>query len=169
MFFNLFKIEKENSGYTLIEVLFYVIIFAILAIALLDAMINMISLFSRTMINSDIIQGSSIVENISRELKQANDFSFNSNTLVLNTKDINDNTKTITYTFSGSNIQMADSIVGDLGNLNTPNISIESFNVSAISTSYSKAAKVILAIKSNRDTGNGIESFQNTILLRGSY
>ena len=163
------KIKKRNTGYTLVEVLFYVILFAMLSAVLLDVMITMTGLFMKTMTNRDIRQGSSILENISRELKQANDFSFASNVLIINTKDESDEPKTITYTFSNPNISMVDSVLGDLGNLNIPSVLVESFNVATLSTSKEKAAKINLTIKSSRYPESSTEDFQTTVILRGSY
>jgi hypothetical protein len=166
----IFKNRRElTRGYTLVEVIFYVVLFAILSIVLLDVMITMTGLFMKTMINRDIMQGSTIMENISRELKQANDFSFASNTLTLNTEDSYGNPKTITYSFSNPNMQINDSVLGNLGNLNTPNVSITNFNVITINTLKGKAAKLDLVIKSNRDSESRTENFENTLILRGSY
>jgi type II secretory pathway pseudopilin PulG len=163
------KYKKNNKGYTLVEVIFYVVLFALLSVVLLDVMINMTGLFMKTMTNRDIRQGSNILENISRELKQANDFSFNSNVLIVNTEDSSNNPKTITYTFSNSNVGIVDSALGNLGNLNTPNVSVMSFNVVTINTLKSKAAKINLSIKSNRYPDSNTEDFQTTVVLRGSY
>lgn len=161
--------KKLVSGYTLIEVLFYVVLFALLSIVLLDSLISMTGLFMKTITNRDIVQGATIMENISRELKQANNFSFASNILTVNTEDDAGVSKTIIYTFSNSNIGIEGTLYGDLGNLNSPNISVTSFSVSTINTLKSKAAKINLTIGSNRDSESQTENFQNTVVLRGSY
>jgi len=163
------KIQKIKGGYSLVEVIFYVSLFTILAVVLLDILMTMTGLFMKTMVNRDIIQGSTIMESISREIKQANNFSFATNVLTINTKDDANNTKTIVYTFSNSNIQMTDSILGNLGNLNTPNVSVVGFSVVPINTLKSKAAKINLEVKSNRDSLNLVKDFEDTIILRGSY
>ena len=163
------NIKKTNAGDSLVEVIFYVALFAILSVVLLDILITMTGLSMATMVDRDIMQGSTIMENISRGLKQANNFSFASNILTVNTKDDSGNPKTITYTFSNNNIQTTDSVLGDLGNLNIPNISVDSFNVSMINTLQGKAAKINLTIESNRDSENNTEDFEDTVILRGSY
>ena len=163
------NIKNKNFGYSLIEVLFYVALFAILSVVLLDVLITMTGLFMKTITNRDLMQGSIITENISRELKQADSFSFNSNVLTVNTKDDSNNPKTVMYTLSGGNIQVIDSVLGDLGNLNSPNTSVVSFNISLINTLKSKAAKINLEVGSNRYAENTTEDFENTIILRGSY
>lgn len=163
------NIGKTEKGYTLVETIFYVSLFALLSVVVLDVLITMTGLFMKTVTHGDIVQGSTMIESISRELKQADDFSFNSPTLTVNTRETDGSPKTIVYTFSSSNIGMIDSVLGNLGNLNTPNVSVVSFNVATINTSQSKAAKINLTVKSNRDAENNTEDFQNTVVLRGSY
>jgi hypothetical protein len=163
------NIKKTNSGDTLVEIIFYVALFAILAVVLLDVMISMTGFFMKTMTNGDIVQGSSIMENVSRDLKQANNFSFVSNVLTINTKDDSSNPKTITYTYSSPNIQITDSVLGNLGNLNTPSVAVNNFNVTLINTLRGKAAQINLTIESNRDAESYPEDFEDTVILRGSY
>ena len=163
------NLKKTQAGFTLVEVVFYVALFAILSVVLLDVMISMTGFFMKTISNGDIVQGSAIMENISRDLKQANNFSFASNVLTINTRNDTGNPKTIIYTFSGPNMQVTDSVLGNLGNLNTPSVAVDSFNVTMINTLNGKAAKINLTIESNRDAENDPENFQDTVILRGSY
>jgi uncharacterized protein involved in exopolysaccharide biosynthesis len=161
--------KNANGGYSLIEVIFYVSLFALLSVVILDLLITMTGMFMKTMTDKDIIQSSAVIENISRELKQANNFSFASNVLTVNTKDVSGNPKTVIYTFSGNNIQKTDSLLGNLGNLNTPNASVTAFSVTTITTTKSKASEINLTVKSNRFLENQTEDFENTVILRGSY
>jgi len=163
------NINKKNSGNTLIETLFYISLFAVLSIVLIDVMIIMTKSFKETRIQGELIQGSTILERISRELRQADDFSYGSNILTVNTKDISNNSKTVTFTFANPNIQIVDSVLGNLGNLNTANISVSGFVVSPITTIKGKAANLSLSIRSNNDSTNRIENFYNTVVLRGDY
>lgn len=163
------KIKKNNAGYSLIETVFYVALFAILSVALLEVMITMTGSFMQTIINRNLMQGSVVIEDISRELKQANNFSFASNILTVNTEDVSGNPKTVIFTFANSNISVVDSVLGNLGNLNPPNISITYFTVSTITTPESKAARISLRVHSNNDSTNRAEYFYNTVVLRGDY
>lgn len=163
------NVKKTKNGYTLVETIFYVSLFAIVSFILLDVLMKMTDLFINTAVRADIVQGSKILENISRELKQGENFTFSSNILTVNTRDEYGNPRTVVYTLSGTNIGINDSVLGNLGNLNTPNISVVSFDIDSINTLQSKAAKIYLSIRSNRDVVANVENFQNTIVLRGSY
>ena len=163
------NVKKTKNGYTLVETIFYVSLFAIVSFILLDVLMKMTDLFINTAVRADIVQGSKILENISRELKQGENFTFSSNILTVNTRDEYGNPITLVYTLSGTNIGINDSVLGNLGNLNTPNISVVSFDIDSINTLQSKAAKIYLSIRSNRDVVANVENFQNTIVLRGSY
>jgi hypothetical protein len=169
MFKKIKRTKKNNVGYSLIETVFYVALFAVLSIALLEVMITMTGAFTQTIIDRNLTQGSNVIENMSRELKQANNFSFASNILIVNTKDDSGNPKTVTFTFANSNIQITDSVLGNLGNLNTPNISITYFTVSNIITPKSKAARISLRVRANSDVAGREENFYNTVVLRGYY
>jgi hypothetical protein len=163
------KIKKNNSGYSLIETVFYVALFTILSVALLQVMITMTGSFLETIVNRNLVQGSSVVENMSRELKQAYSFSFASNILIVNTLDNSGNPKTVTFTFSNPNISVVDSVLGNLGNLNPPSISVTSFSLNSITTPRGKAAKISLAVHSNSDSTSRTENFYDTVVLRGDY
>jgi type II secretory pathway pseudopilin PulG len=163
------KIKKTNSGYSLLETVFYVALFAILSIALLQVMINMTGAFMETIITRNLMQGSSIMENISRELRQASNFVLNGNQTILTIKT-NGSTKTVTYTYASPNITVQDSILGNLGNLNTPNVSVTSFSITPLSTPKSQAARISLTVRANSDaTGQSSADFKNTVVLRGDY
>jgi len=163
------KIKKNNAGYSLVETIFYVALFAILSVALLEVMITMTGSFMQTIINRNLMQGSVVIENMSRELKQANNFSFASNVLTVNTKDSSGNPKTVIFTFANSNISVQDSVLGNLGNLNPSNVSINYFSVSSITTLKGKAARISLRVHSNNDSTDRTEDFYNTVVLRGDY
>lgn len=161
--------KKNNSGYTLVEVLVYLILFSILSLVLIQAMITMMRSFKETRIYGELIQGGEVMEKIGREIKQAYGInSINSNTLILNTKDENGNNKTIQFSLSNSNIQFLEN--GSLsGNLNTPNISVTALSFAQITTPKGKAVKTSFAIRANDDSSVHTENFYNTTVLRGDY
>ncbi len=168
------KVNRKKSpsafgGYAVLELIFYITFFAILSIVLVNAMITMAKSFKETSIQAELVQSGMMMEKISRELRQADDFSFASNILIINTRDDFDNSKTITYAFFDSSAQIEDSLLGDLGNLNTPNIAIIDFNFTPVITAKGKAAVVTLTVRSNNDTSERTITFNNTVVLRGSY
>ena len=66
-------------------------------------------------------------------------------------------------------MQVTDSVLGSLGNLNSPNISVTAFAVTSITTTEGKAVKIVLTIRSNNDTLGRTVNFYNTVVLRDSY
>ena len=165
----IFKQNKTKNGYATLELLFYIAFFVLLSLVVIDAMMVMAKSFKETSIQAELLQSGTIMEGISRELRQANDFSFASNVLTVNTEDDSGNPKTITYALSNSRIQITDSVAGSLGNLNTPNIAVMNFNLVTITTAKGKAAEISLTVKSNNDRLERTADFNNTVVLRGSY
>ena len=97
----------------MMETLFYISLFAVLSIILFNVMIVMAKSFKETRVQAELMQGSTIMERITRELRGATDFSCPSNVLSINTLDDSDNPKTINFTFSNSNIGVVDSVFGN--------------------------------------------------------
>jgi len=168
------KIKKESacstqSGYTVIELLFYISIFVVVSIVVINSMVVMSRSFRETTLQAQLFQASSVVERISREIRQASDInSISASSLVLQTKDSSGLAKTVQFLLSGTNIQLIENNVLT-GNLNAPNIIVTSLSFTQINSTTSKAVKIILSVRSANDTLNRIFNFYNTIVLRGSY
>jgi uncharacterized protein involved in exopolysaccharide biosynthesis len=161
--------SSTEAGYAVLELLFYISFFVLLSFVVINAMIVMAKSFRETEIYTGLIQSSTMMEKISRELRQADDFSFASGVLVVNTKDDSNNPKTITYTYASPNIQVSDSVLGSLGNLNASNIAVINFSFTPITTARGKAAVILLTVKDNDDASEREVDFNNTIVLRGDY
>jgi len=168
------KINKYKYGFTLIEVIFYISLFAIFSIAIIDTLMTMTKSFKETAINSDIVKGSAIMERISREIKQAYSItSISANNLSFLTEGEGGAlTKTVDFTLSGTNIRYLENGVF-IDNLNPTNISINSvtferpFVVSASLQTY--PVKISLSISSTRDSLNRTYDFYDTVVMRGGY
>jgi len=162
-------IKKTNSGYVLLETIFYIVIFVILSIAVTNSMITMVKAFKETTIQAELMQGGNVMERISREIRQA--YSINSistSDLKLNSTDSVETNKTIEFALVGSNIALTENGVLT-GNLNTPNIAITGLTFTQINTAKGVAVKILLTIKSNHDSQNRPENFYDTLVLRGAY
>ena len=163
------QIQKVKGGYTLVEILFYIALFSVLTLAIIDSFVTMTKAFKEISIQSDLVQSSLAVERMSREIRQA--YGINSiatSDLKLNTKDELDNNETVRFLLSGSDIQLFENDVLT-GNLNTPNIQVVNLSFTQITTVNGNAIKISLSVKSGRDTTNRVENFYNTVLLRGDY
>lgn len=160
---------QQSGGYVLLETIFYVCFFAILSIAVIEALMVMGKSFKETSIQSELVLSSSIMERISREIRQANSInSISVSDLVLNTKDEAGNSKTVQFQLSNSNILLKEN--GSLiGNLNVSNISISNLNFTQINTLKGTGIKILLSLSANNDNLGRFVDFYDTIVLRGDY
>lgn len=166
-----------HGGYTILELLFYISFFVVLSIVVINSMIIMTRAFRETTLQSEFLQNGSIMEQISRQIRQAYDISSMqaTNDLILNTKDSVGANKTVEFKFVNPNIQFFDTTGSNIGNLNTPNIVVivpptsPYFIFTPISTAAGKAVKVWFQIKSTNDAASRTVDFYDTIVLRGSY
>lgn len=169
------NIKKNKNGYALLELLFYIAFFAVLTIVVINAMITMAKSFKETSIQAELAQSGTIMERISREIRQAsgiNSINPAKNDLILSTSG----TDTIIEFkwLDQNNFQLweKNAVTGNnnlTGNLNTPNIIVTSVVFNQITTAKSNAVQIILTIKSADDTLSTPHSFNDTVVLRGSY
>lgn len=164
------KTEKTNEGYAVLELIFYVTLFAVISLVIINAMIIMTTSFKETTIQTEFMQGGAIMEKISREIRQAHDIDPTSSSvdLKLNTKDELGNDKTVEFLLSGTDINFFENSVLT-GNLNAPNIVVLATTFTQITTAKSKAVKIILSVRSNHDSLGRTFDFYDTVVLRGGY
>lgn len=158
------RLSKQNKGFSLIEVLFYLSLFAMLSIVIVQSSVILTNSFRVTKTNLELAQASSIMERISREVRQARSIStISSNSLKLANQD-----GTVQFTLSSGDILF---YVNDVlvGNLNPENIDISALEFTQINTVNSSAVKIYLALNSNNFNSNKTAEYYNTVVLRGSY
>lgn len=159
------KIKNCKNGYAILELLFYVSFFAVLSLVVINSMIIMAQSFRETVIHAELAQSGSILERMSREIRQANDISsISASDLALNTGA----NKTMEFKFISPNIQLWDN-GSNIGNLNSPNIIVTNLAFTQITTAKGKAVKIILTVRSGNDKLNRVFDFYDTVVLRGSY
>lgn len=162
------KLER-NKGFALLETIFYILLFAILSIAVINSMITMAGAFKEITIQRELMQGGNMMERISREIRDSYDINLiNTNSLKLNTKDETGANKTIEFSLFESNITLLENDTFT-GNLNTGNVIVEDLTFLRIDTTKGVAVKVFLTVKSKHDIQYRSEHFYDTIVLRGKY
>lgn len=160
---------KNNKGYAMLEILFYIALFAILSIAVIDAMITMTKSFKETTVHKELMQGGNIMEKITREIRQASGInSISADSLKINSTNIDETSKTVEFSLSGTDVRFLENDIF-IGNLNTTNVSVLALSFTQINTTKGTAIKIFLTVKSNHDLQNREESFYDTIVLRGGY
>jgi len=185
MKFIIFK--KFNSGYGMLELVFYIAIFSITALLVLNSILTMLSSFKEVKANNNLIQSSKMLEKISREIRNSESIhTISSSSLKLNNKDDVGNPRTSTFTLSGTNLNFYENDVL-VGTLNPANISVSSLVFTDIVLVYDDSAYISAeAAILNSDTGSdavkialtlevnsfGViksKTFYNTVVLRESY
>ena len=132
-------------------------------------MITMTRSFRETGIQGELVQSGTIMEKISREIRQAHDInSITATNLNLDSTDSAGVDKTVQFVLSGNNLQFVENGVL-VGNLNSPNIVVTGLTFTQITTVEGKAVKVALSVRSSNDQLNRVVDFYDTISLSGSY
>lgn len=159
----------RSDGFSILETIFYISIFTILSIVVINAMTTITKAFKETTIQAELVQGGNVMERIAREIRQAYGInSITADSLKLNTTDSTGVNKTMTFLFTNPNISISENDIL-IGNLNTQNIAVTGLVFTQINTTKGSAVKIFLTIKSNHDLLNRNENFYDTIVLRGMY
>ena len=163
------KKPQNQSGFTLIETIFYIVLLAVFSVVIINTLLVMTRSFREVAVQRDIVNASSIMERITREIKQASSVNtISTNNLVLNTTDTNNESITLEFDFADGDIEILEDS-SSLGNLNSDKISIDSLTFEQITSSASVAVKVSLVVSSTRDSEDRGFGFYDTLVLRGSY
>lgn len=161
--------SKKKSGFTLVETIFYIAVFALFSIVVIRTLLVMTKAFRETSVYSDLVKASSIVEHISREVKQSTSVAaIDTDTLLLNTQDSEGEDTTIEFDLAGSDIVLSLGGV-EVGNLNSPNVVISNLSFTQINTGEGQAVKVYMSLYSSRDRQSRVFEFYDTMVLRESY
>ena len=163
------KNKKHNRGDSLVELLFYISLFTILTIVVINSLVTMTRSFKETALEGELVQSGNIIERIEREVKQAVSISSISTTdLKLNTTDSSGTAKTVEFVLSGSEIHLLENNTLT-GNLNTPTIAVTALSFTQITTAQGQAVKISLTLKSTNDIQARTVDYNDTAVLRRSY
>ena len=163
-------LKKHNKGYSLIEIIFYISIFVVLSLVVINALIVMTKAFKENNIQADIVTSSSIIERISREIKQASSVSnMSTNDLtVMVPNEVDALVRPVRFLLSHGNVELYDNGVL-VDNLNSNDVIVDDLTFSSVLTTTSAVVKINLSVSSVRDPLGRVYDFQNTVVLRGSY
>lgn len=162
------KIKNLKRGSSLIELLFYIALFAILALVVVNSILTMTKSFKQTSIQAELMKGGDVLERMSREIRRANSISsISAGNLILNTIDGGGSPQTIQFLLSDGDVQLLENGVLT-GNLNTSNTTVTALTFTQITTTKGSAVRIVLTVDSKTDTSRS-ETFYNTVVLRGDY
>lgn len=164
-----YRIINSNKGFTLIEMMFYIVLVVMLTISVVSSLVVMTKAFKETSIQGHFVESANIIERISREIRQAYGINtISSSDLKLNTKDEADNNKTVRFVLTGSNLELYENDVLT-GNLNTSTVQVTALSFTQITTPKGIAVKIIMSVRSTKDPAARVEDFFSTVVLRGDY
>jgi type II secretory pathway pseudopilin PulG len=160
---------QKKSGYSVLELIFYMAIFAVLSVALINSLLTMTRSFRETSTYGELVQSGSIMERIAREVRSATSINtISGSDLKLNTLDSAGSAKTVEFLLAGSNIELLENNALT-GNLNSTTISITALSFTRITTAEGEAVKILLTLRSNNDPAAHVYDFYDTVVLRGAY
>jgi len=171
------KIQNQK-GLTLIEVLIYIGIFSLMISIIVQVMSGTFYIFAQARSVRDLNNtGSSIMETISTNVRNAYDFNSTNNTFGANPgslsiliRDAADASHTYTYTPVASNTILSEQIdLGTVNNLHSSKITLTNFTVSQITTGGTQGAVITIELTDNRIVPAKSATFQTTVLMRGTY
>lgn len=168
------RAPKLVCGFTLIEVLFYAAIFAVVSVLVIDVIFLMAKTTRQIKAGRDLNSAAvAIMERMTREIKladnidvSASSFDLSPGKLVLNSIDFTTQASAqIAFYLVGADLMMQKDILPAEA-LNSPKVQITSLIFRQVENSaQSKAVKMELEITA----GSKTEKFYNTAILRRSY
>lgn len=165
--------KQLNKGLSIVELIFYVAIFTVLLLVVINSMIVMTKSYQETSINTDLTQSSNIMERLSRQIRNGGSISsITATSLKVAPPDsafVPPSDANTRFTLSGTNIEVYDGRDTLVGNLNSPNVAVTALSFTQINTAKGTAIKIALTVQSTRYRSVRTESFYDTIVLRGDY
>ncbi len=168
--------KNKQKGYSLVEMLIYLAIFTIMSIAVINSFIVIMSSFTTTRTNRDLLEsGSTAMERMSREIRQAisvdvanSTLGTNSGLLQLNSTNNSGNVTVVKFNVLNGNLNLSqDGVLFD--NLLGQNISTTNLIFRRIATTKGEAIKIELTLQDTKSKNLKTANFYNTIILRGGY
>ena len=170
----MFREAKERKGFTLVEMLFYIALLAILLVVVTNSVLLAVTSY-RNIRSAEVIESSSIaaMDRMTTEIRDADSVDILNSTFDASPGVITINTATSTpakIKFDGSTTSLAvyeDNAYS--GPLFSRDARVKSLIFRHISTSTSEAVKIELEIESGTGTSYISKKFYDTAILRGSY
>ena len=169
-------VPHGHRGFSLIEIIIYISIFAMISIVVINSFVVVVNSFSNTKTTRDLLEsGNTSLERISREIRQAKNIDIGNSTfasspgvLQLNSTNAGGTTRIVKFAVVNGALNLYQD--GALtGNLVGANISVTSLIFRRISTGTGEAVKIEVTFQDNRSKTLRSESFYDTVLLRGNY
>jgi len=164
-------INKNNRGYTLIEMVVYIAVLAMFSIIIVFSLINVTKSFLEIRVERNVNNAALVsMDRIVREIRLSNSVDILNSTFGVNPGRLTLNTGITTVEFFVENDVLKMKEGGVLsGALIPSNIQIENLVFELITNGPVQAVKIDMSISDTRVSTTSTKNFNNTGLIRGSY
>lgn len=161
----------KQSGYSLLELVIYIALFALLSIVLIRSLITVMKTYAtasqyRTLQNN----GEIIMERITRETRLGSLITTsacptNSDSVTITQKDDSGNSQTVSFALSSGQLNLTDTD-GTTALLSNAQVSVQAANFCTFSTAVGTGMKVFVSLATTA-TPMIQANFYSTVLIRG--
>lgn len=176
LFYLIKKELKKNRGLTLIEIIVYVALLALLMVIIISSLLQVSNIASETKAFR-ALRGSSLnsLGRMTYEIRLAQStnlstsiFDANPGRLKINTTDINSNPRTVEFKINGTNLEFIENSVAK-GFLTTADVNVTSLIFRRQVTAKGDAIKIELILQNKNSKNSYTEKFYKTVVMRGAY
>ncbi len=168
--------KKGQSGFTLIEMVLYIGIVAIISVLAMQSLFIMIRAFTNIRIMQDLNQSGTVaMERMAFEVRSAYDVDLGGSilnsspgVLALLTTDSGGSNTTAGFSVTTGTLRVSEGGI-DAGALTAPNITVDSLIFNSVITANSEAVKIEIQLSATRGNTTETKTFYDTIILRDSY
>ncbi|MFC1757006.1 PilW family protein [Patescibacteria group bacterium] len=156
----------RKNGFTLVEILIYIAILAVVSVVIVNSLLVMMKSFHGYRIARFVnVNGAMAIERVVREIRFAGDIGEESILDVSPGKLVFGDLEIFV---SNSELMLKDGDA-DAVSLTSDKVQVENLVFKEIETINSKAVKIEVEFKSSRGTYQKTAKFYDTVVLRGSY
>lgn len=165
-----FDYKKLNKGTTVLEVIFYIAIFAMLSLVIVESSIILTRSFRTTKVNLELSSAGAIMERMVREIRQSQNITtISSNSLKLDNGDPSQAiTSSIQFSLINGHVVLYENDI-IVGSLNPSNITVNDLQFTEINTDVGTAVKIYMQVSSNHFNSVKTVDYYDTVVLRGDY
>jgi Tfp pilus assembly protein PilW len=164
-----------NPGFSLVEMVIYVGLLALILVALLSSVQLMMHSWYDVHNHQLLAQsGQLALERMEREIRNAtstdasSSFGVNPGSITLNTTDASSTATTTTFSVSGGMLMLTPGVGSAVPLLET-GVGVQNLTFYKITTPYSTAIRIVLQLQTATTTSPISATFYDTAVLRGSY
>lgn len=177
IFFEKTQEVKKSRGFTLVEMIIYASLLAVLSVLAINSLLVATKAFSYLRVSRNVnVSAQTTLERLSRETHNAYDVDLlqstlgtNPGRLTLKTKDAAGANTTIEFYVDANNRLSVREGGVDAGTLSAKNTTVNNFVVTMITTTNSLGIKVNLGLTGSRGAVTESKNFYDTIILRRTY